>query len=421
MVRSGKIRVAFLEGSAMIGGAEVNVLSLVQRMDHKKFETLVISPFEGPLTQKVREIGGEVIIVPRLPLISTSIFINGRKVTNLFAILSNFISFFPSSLILAKFLVHKQVDVLHTNSMLAHFYGALAARLTGVPCIWHMQDIVDPSQAFGALRRILNLTGNWLPHRIVVISEAVKRMFSGRAKNKIRVIYNGADIKKYRPDNSGETIRKEFGIKSHENVIGIVGRIVYWKGQKEFLYAAKGISEKIPNCRFLIVGDGLGDRGYLGEVKELSRKIGLQGNVVFTGFRNDVNEILAAMDIVVHASTLPEPFGLSIIEAMACGKPIVATNGGGVPEIVLDGTTGTLVPMKNAPAIERAVIEILNASKKAKSFGNAGRKRVEELFSIDCFVKNMSDQYQELVLEGRSSGSNNLLVNDKDITPRMVS
>ena len=155
--QSKKIKVAFLEESARIGGAEVNVLNLLERMDLSKFETLVICPCEGPFTARIKEIGGRVSIVRRLPLISTSMFIKGKKVTNPFAILYNFISFIPSSLILAKFLKHEQVDVLHTNSMLAHFYGAMAARLAGVPCIWHMQDIVDPYQAFGTLRRVINM------------------------------------------------------------------------------------------------------------------------------------------------------------------------------------------------------------------------------------------------------------------------
>ena len=235
-----------------------------------------------------------------------------------------------------------------------------------------------------------------------MISEAVKSMFSGKAKNKIRVVYNGTDIKKYECNHSGERIRKEFCIKPEEKLVGIIGRIAHWKGQKEFLYAARGISEKIPDTRFLIVGDGSGDRKYLDEVKELPQKIGLQEKVIFTGFRNDVNEILAAMDIVVHASTLPEPFGLTIIEAMACGKPIVATNGGGVPEIIIDGVTGVLVPMKDPAALEKGIIEMLTDPEKRKKLGSAGRKRVEEFFTVDTFVKNMSNQYQELAFGGKS-------------------
>ncbi|HVO65215.1 MAG TPA: glycosyltransferase, partial [Syntrophales bacterium] len=185
MVMGRKIKVAFLEDGAMIGGAEINVLNLMQRMDHNKFETLAICPFEGPFTEKVREIGGVVIIVPRLPLISTSIFVRSRKITNPLAIVWNFGSFIPSSVILARCLRQERIDVLHTNSMFAHFYGALAARLVGARCIWHMQDIVNPVQAFGILRKVINWCGGWLPHRIAVVSNAVGMMFTGNTAHKV--------------------------------------------------------------------------------------------------------------------------------------------------------------------------------------------------------------------------------------------
>jgi glycosyltransferase involved in cell wall biosynthesis len=398
-----KIKVAFLEGSAMIGGAEANVLNLIEKMDVNKFETLVICPCEGPFTARIKEIGGRVSIVRRLPLIATSVFIKGKKVTNPFAILYDFISFVPSFLILAKFLKHEQVDVLHTNSMLAHFYGAIAARLVGVQCIWHVQDIVDPHQAFATLRKLINWAGRWLPHKIVVVSEAVGKMFTGNTARKVRVVYNGSDISRYNPANSGEGVRKEFGITYQEAVIGIVGRIVHWKGHKEFLLAARGVYQEIPNTKFLIVGDSaFGSKEYLEEVKNLAQRLGLGKVAVFTGFRNDVPELIAAMDICVHASNLPDPCPLVVFDYMAAGKPIVATSGGGVPEIIEDGITGTLVPMKDPAALEKGIIEMLTVPEKREKLGRAGRKRVEELFTVDDFVKNMSYQYQELALGAKS-------------------
>jgi glycosyltransferase involved in cell wall biosynthesis len=393
-------KIAFLEENARIGGAEINVLNLLKNLDRRQFDPLAICPCEGPFTEQARAIGANVAIVSRLPLLSTSIHIKKLKLTNPLAVMYNLITFFPSALNLARFLKHEKVSVLHTNSMLAHFYGALAARLAGIPCLWHVQDIVDPKQAFGIMRKALSWSGKWLPHRIVAISRPVGHMFRGKASDKVRVVHNGTDIRNYSPNNSGDKIRREFNIKQQEAVIGIVGRIVPWKGHKVFLQADKLVRKRRPHTKFLIVGDTAnGKNQYSKGIKRLTQQLGLGESVIFTGFRSDVPEILSAMDILVHASTLPEPFGLTIIEAMASGKPVVATNGGGVPEILVNGVTGRLVPMNDVDALADAIVELLDDPEKRRAMGKAGRERVKKYFSVETFVQNLSDQYLDLVFE----------------------
>ncbi len=397
-----RIKVAFLEGSSKIGGAEINVLNLIQRMDQNKFETVVICPCEGPFTDRVREIGGKAAVVSRLPLFSTSAFIRGKKITNPFAIIYNLLSFIPSSFLLAKFIRHKKIDVLHTNSMLAHFYGGMAARIARVPCLWHMQDIVDDRQMLGLLRSALNWVGNWLPHRIIVVSNAVRMMFRNGAKQKAYVVYNGTDLKKYFPNRPGYKVRAELGIPTQEIVVGIVGRIVHWKGHKEFLYAAKGIHNDSQDTTFLIVGDAsFGNEEYFDQIKKLAQDLGLEKAAIFTGFRKDVPSVIAAMDICVHSSNLPDPCPLVIFDYMASGKPVIATSGGGVPEIVIDGKTGILVPMKDSMSLTEAIQRLIGDPKERSMLGATGRKRVEDFFTIEHFVKAMSAHYRELAYKHR--------------------
>jgi len=401
--KKGRIKVGFLEESAQIGGAEVNVLNFMERLDPRRIETVAICPFEGPFTKRVREIGGNVVLVKRAPLFSTSILFRGVKISNPFAMVFNLVSFVFSACVLTRYLRRETVDILHTNSMLAHFYGALAARLAGVPCLWHLQDIVDDRQLFGILKKALNLAGRFLPHRIVVVSKPVAEIFDSSASSKIRIIPNGTDVARYSSNGAGKRIRSELDIGPQDPVVGIVGRIVHWKGHQDFLHAAQKVYEQIPQCRFLVVGDAsFGSPAYERRMRELAKELGLEKVVIFTGFRADVPDLIATMDLVVNASRSPEPFGLSVIEAMAAGKPVVGTNAGGIPEIVVNGVTGTLVPMKDVVALERAIVGILQAPDQRQTMGKAGRKRVEEFFTIERFVQTMSQEYLELTLKTAS-------------------
>jgi len=395
-----RIKVGFLEESAQIGGAEVSVLNLMERLNPESIETLAICPVEGRFTKRVREIGGNVALVPRAPLFSTSLLIRGVKISNPLAMMCNLVSFFFSACVLAKFLRRERVDILHTNSMMAHFYGALAARFAGIPCLWHVRDIVDDHQLYGIVKRTLNLAGRLLPHRIVVVSKAVAEMFDPLVSCKVRVIYNGIDVARHSSNGAGERIRSELGIGLHDPVVGSVSRIVPWKGHQDCLRAAQKVYEQIPKCRFLVVGDAsFGSAAYERRIRELTKELGLKGVVIFTGFRTDVSDFIATMDIVVNPSRSPDPLPRAIIEAMAGGKPVVGTDTGGISEMIVNGVTGTLVPMKDVIALERAIVDLLQAPRKRQTMGEAGRKRVEQFFSNDRVVQKISQEYQELTLK----------------------
>jgi glycosyltransferase involved in cell wall biosynthesis len=130
---------------------------------------------------------------------------------------------------------------------------------------------------------------------------------------------------------------------------------------------------------------------------ELARTLGIERSVEFTGFRNDVPDLIRGLDLIVHASTTGEPFGQVIVQGMAAGKPVVATNGGGVPEIVVDGTTGLLVPMDDAPALGAAICKLLAAPETAAAMGKAGRKRVLEHFTIEQSARKVEAVYAEVL------------------------
>ncbi|HZK82002.1 MAG TPA: glycosyltransferase family 4 protein, partial [Humisphaera sp.] len=180
--------------------------------------------------------------------------------------------------------------------------------------------------------------------------------------------------------------------------IGLVGRISPWKGQHIFLRAAVLVRERYPRARFQIVGAALfSEHDFEREIHALADSLGVADAVEFTGFREDVGDLIAAMDVLVHASTIGEPFGQVVIEGMAAGKPIVATNGGGIPEIVQDGVTGLLVPMGDAAQMADAVCQLLADPVKSQEMGQLGRRRVMKYFTIQQTAARVERIYDRVL------------------------
>jgi glycosyltransferase involved in cell wall biosynthesis len=180
--------------------------------------------------------------------------------------------------------------------------------------------------------------------------------------------------------------------------VGLIGRISPWKGQHVFIRAAAKLCKKFPDCKFQIIGDALfGEQAYDEELRKLVRDLELTDSVEFTGFCQDIPATIAKLDIVVHASTIGEPFGQVIIEGMASRKPVIATKGGGVPEIVLDGITGLLVPMSDVDALSDAIERLLTKPELAQRMGVAALDRVRSHFSIEHTARKIECLYDALV------------------------
>lgn len=231
--------------------------------------------------------------------------------------------------------------------------------------------------------------------RIIVISEAVKSKFSYVEGNKIRQIYNAVDTEVFKSGLDIEYLHNEFSIGKDKKVVGIFSRLEPWKGHKFFIDAAKVVKDILKDAVFLIVGEG--EKKYRHELMEYAETKGIKDSIIFTGFRNNIPQLMNLCDIIVSASIEPEPFGRTIIEAMACSKPVVATNSGAVPEIVEDKITGILVPPEDSEKLAGAVIELLQNKEKARKIGIAGRKRVERLFSIEKHTRQIEEVYLSLL------------------------
>ena len=193
--------------------------------------------------------------------------------------------------------------------------------------------------------------------------------------------------------NSLRTTTKDF-------VVVLVARISPWKGQDVFIRAAALVLKQFPTCRFQIVGSALfGEDALEGQLQQLAASLGIGEQIEFMGFRKDVPELITASTLLVHASTTAEPFGQVIVQAMVESKPVVATRGGGVLEIVEDGKTGILVPMKDAGAMAKAICELLAAPARARKMGEAGRERFLEKFTIEQTVEAVEGIYDSMTTD----------------------
>ena len=181
-------------------------------------------------------------------------------------------------------------------------------------------------------------------------------------------------------------------------IVGIVGRITPWKGQHIFIEAAAAVRREVPDARFQIIGAAMfGEDAYDKQIREQAAALGLNECVEFTGFCADVPGRLQSLTLLVHASTTGEPFGQVLLEGMVAAKPIIATRGGGVVEIVEDGVTGLLVPMNDAPALATAILDVLKDPVAAHKMGRAGYCRVREHFGIKRTAERVESVYRDLL------------------------
>ena len=216
---------------------------------------------------------------------------------------------------------------------------------------------------------------------------------------KSNIVYVPIDVQRFSESRDTGLIRQQFSIADDEYVISNIGRITPWKGQHYFLQAMHDIVTQYPNTKVLIVGEpgeSNEDKAYFRSLQEMAQKAPLHGHVIFTGNRDDIAEIMVTSDIIVHSASDPEPFGRVIAEAMAAGTPVIATRGGGTPEIIEDNVTGLLVPMKNAPLMKEAIQRLLESSTLRETISINARNEVSQRFSIHQHVAKVQEIYEHI-------------------------
>lgn len=374
------LRVAFVDHTARMGGAEHALAWLVTHLDRSRIEPTVVLGEEGPLADRLRRAGVDVVVVPLAPALGEA---RKESLTPLGLVhplrLARLVR---AATTLAGVLRRLEADVVHTNSLKAHLIGGLGGRLAGTQVVWHVRDHLSAPYLPSAAARAMRLAARVLPHRVVAVSESVARSVGRDAS----VVHQGVPLPELRSDRRDGPLR-----------VGLVGRISPWKGQDVFLAAAARLAREFPDVEFVVAGAPLfGEEAFELELHRQARAAPLAGRVTFLGFQEDVWEVYRDLDIVVHASTLPEPYGNVVVEAMASRRPVVAAAAGGVLELVEDGRTGLLVPPGDVTALAAALAVLLRDPERRAALARAGREDVERRFSPERDAEAVAQVYREL-------------------------
>lgn len=374
-------RVLFLDHHPGLGGGERSLLDLLGAL--RGVDAAVALPGPGPLAERVQALGIAVHFVrfdPRLLGIT--------RLDSPLALLPKLGALFHGARSTAVLLRRLRPDILHTNSMKAHMVGALAARSHRVAIVGHVRDIIGA----GPNRRLFRSLSCRTRIHLVAISEAVRSaMFSGISG--VRVIHNGI------PDLPEPPASRE---RSGPATVGMLAQLARWKGQEVFVRAAGYLASRHPDCRFELAGGIMfprfpGNRGYLRELKALSGSLGLDGRLVFRGPVGDPAEFCASIDVMVHASIEPEPFGRVLLEGMRSAIPVVAPDWEAVREIVGDGIHALLYPPGDARALADRLEALLVEPDLGRRIGRSGRERFLQHFTIERTARSVEEMYREIL------------------------
>lgn len=409
--------VVFLDHTAKWSGGEIALLRTLEALDRSRVTPIVVLAEEGPFAERLREAQIETRILP----LSGEAREVRKDTLGSRALLRHAgagLAFFRYAFTVARFAKSRHAFALHCNSLKADLYGALAGRIAGIPVIWHIRDHIDPSYLPGPAVRVLRTLARTAPTYVIAISESVlEKIFPDSSDRQRQLAKRACIIHDGLAERELTTPLPVLSSRWKNNPprIGIIGRFVAWKGQHIFLQAAQQLqlSEKAgdngtvsdgvgADAVFVLVGKPMfGEDEYEAELRRTAVPLG--DSVQFLGFRSDVPAVLRNLDVFVHASTTPEPFGQVVIEAMAEGVPVIASDGGGVREIIEEGVSGLRTPMGDASALADALQRLLADPAYANRLARTAHERVRSHFTASQNARRIEAVYDEMAASGHRS------------------
>ena len=347
----------------MMGGGQWSLYYLIKHLAKGIFQPIVVCPAEGELSERMRGVGADVIYLK----VGRIRYLNPLVVKKFISIIRD-----------------KHIALIHTDSTTETFYAGLAAKLMGIPLIWHIR--VSDEAWF--IDRILVT----LSTKLILVANAIRKRFAWLNDHpKMVVIHNGIDLETFDNFPTTSSIREELNIATHTILLGCIGRIEKRKGQEYLISAMRDIA----NAKLILAGRA--DEKYLKKITMLCNEFNIADRVIYIGYRNNIPSLLKEIDILVFPALIGEGLPRVILEAMAAGKPVVATDNAGNTEAVEDGITGYIVPTENISVLAEKLEELVADKKKRAVMGQAGRKRVETFFTIQKNVQRIQEVYFNII------------------------
>jgi glycosyltransferase involved in cell wall biosynthesis len=371
---AGPKRVLYVTNSSKIGGGNRSLIDLLTRLDPARFQPVLALPTPGPMADWARAHDVPYTIVP------------GNDWSGRAGLLRRGVK-------LTRIAASARVGVIHAMAPTCYRAAALAGRMTGAKRVCHLGFPPEPGELKWSFWSGPDAVIGCYKGQATDVAPEV-----GTINPRCRVvgIPNGVDLGRFSTHRERTAAtRAQLGIGRAPLVL-IVGHLSEVKGHPTFLRAARLVADDGHTCHFAALGGDTLGTGYQSKLDEMAATLGIADRMTFLGFRNDVPDIMAAADIVVLPSR-SEGLPLAVLEAMACAKPVIATPVGGVPEAVVDGVTGVLVPPDEPVRLAGAIRRLLADRALARGMGLAGRRRVEALFSLDTFAAGVQGLYDDLL------------------------
>ena len=378
-------RILYLHAGAEMYGADKVLLELIKGLDSKEFEAHVILPNDGVLVEALRQVGAKVSVLD-YPILR-------RKYFNPKGIADYIRSYNFYAKQIALYAREHSIDMVHNNTA-AVLEGIYLKRKLKLPLIWHVHEIIVKPKA---ISDFINMLMGRYADKIVTVSQAVANHIKQSPfikDSQVEVIYNGVDNAVYYPMDAS-SIREKFDIAQDALVIGMIGRVNAIKGQNDFIEAVEPLLEKNEQAvAFLAGGVFPGEEWRLEELDKRIASSSVVSQIHRIDYYDKTSELYNMFDIFVLPSIKPDSLPTVVLEAMACSKPVVGYNNGGIAEMVVDDKSGCLVKPNRPQELSNSISLLLDSSEKREKFGRVGYQRQKELFSLESYIKNFSELYK---------------------------
>lgn len=361
--RNSRVNILEVIGNASVGGMENYIKSFIAHLPPDQFKITCICPYESPFTASLRSIGvEEVYITP----------------------IADDPSWRSIQLTVEVARLH-HIDVLHAHMPKAHILAGLAGCLISKPVVATLHGMNVSSHDLGANRALGS-------HLITNCQEAFTQALAmGVPAERVCLVRNGVDTSVFTPGRNGDELRKAIGVPSGTPLVGFVGRLDHEKGPDLFLRAAEYVHQQRPDVHFVMIGNG-SMREYLGTMCANMR---LEQQLHFAGWTANTADIYPALDILAHTSR-SDGTSLVLLEAMSCGCPTIGLAVGGVPEIIENGSTGSLAGAGDWEGVGSRIIQLLDQPELRRSMGVAGRKRIKQYFDLKVNTRQTAERLRDI-------------------------